>query len=199
MKKTMLYAHNGYQVAKTDVLRTPTPCTLVISLFAMCAVAGQLCAQSSSDPLSTTAKGFNAMVTNNILKAAQEMPEENYSFKPTPEVRSFGQIVAHVADAQYEFCGPVLADGTKPPDIEKNKTSKADIIQGLKDGFAYCQKAYDGLTDAHASETVKFFNRQLPKLSVLSINTAHNDEHYGNIVTYLRLKGLVPPSSQTSK
>jgi uncharacterized damage-inducible protein DinB len=152
--------------------------------------------QTASDPLSKGTRGFYNSVKNNILKSAEEMPEENYSFKPTPDVRSFGQLIGHVADSQYEFCGPVNADGAKSPDIEKNKTSKADLIQGLKDAFAYCDKAYDNLTDAKAVEPASFFRQKMPKLVVLEINIAHSDEHYGNIVTYLRMKGLVPPSSQ---
>jgi uncharacterized damage-inducible protein DinB len=168
---------------------------LVFALaLSMCAVP--VCAQSMSDPLSKGTKMFFASVKNNILKSAQEMPEENYSFKPTPDVRSFGQIIGHIADAQYEFCGPVLGDTTKPPEIEKTKTSKADLIQGLNDAFAYCDKAYDGMTDAKATEMASWFGRKMPKLVVLEINIAHTDEHYGNLVTYLRMKGLVPPSSQ---
>ncbi|MBV9296720.1 MAG: DinB family protein [Acidobacteriaceae bacterium] len=166
-------------------------------LFTACAlIAANLQAQSNAGPLIAASKGFNARVEGNVLKSAEEMPEENYAFKPTPDVRSFGQLVGHVADAQYEFCAPVIGDGTKPPDVEKTKTSKADLIQALKAAFAYCDKAYDGLTDARALETVKFFGYDLPKLELLNINTAHSDEHYGNMVTYLRMKGLVPPSSQ---
>jgi len=136
------------------------------------------------------------MTKNYVLKAAEEMPEENYSFKPVSTVRSFGQLVGHVADAQYEFCAAVIGDGNKGPGAEKNKTSKADLIQALKDAFAYCDQAYDGMTDAHAADIVDFFGRKLPKLAVLDYNVAHNDEHYGNMVTYMRIKGLVPPSSQ---
>lgn len=169
----------------------------------MCtAIAGlgmQIHAQSGSNPLSTSEKYVYAMVKDNVLKAAEEMPEENYAFKPTPEVRSFGQLIGHVADAQYEFCSPVLGDGTKPPDVEKNKSSKADLIQALKTAFAYCDTAYNGMTDAQAAQIVKFFGRDSPKLTILSYNIAHTDEHYGNIVTYLRMKGLVPPSSQPSQ
>jgi uncharacterized damage-inducible protein DinB len=153
-------------------------------------------AQAGSNPLSQGTKAIYVMAKNNVLKSAEEMPEENYSFKPTPDVRSFGALVAHVADAQYEFCSPVSGDGAKPPGVEKSKTSKADIIQGLKDGFAYCDKAYDAMTDAHGAEIIQFFGRQIPKLSVLDFNNAHTYEHYGNMVTYLRMKSLVPPSSQ---
>ncbi len=159
-------------------------------------LAAQLHAQPGSNPLSSATKGMFGSVKNDVLKSAEEMPEENYAFKPTPDVRSFGQLVGHVADAQYEFCSGIVADGTKSPDVEKTKTTKADLIQALKTAFAYCDKAYDGMTDAHAAETIKFFGHELPKLSILDYNTAHTDEHYGNMVTYLRMKGLVPPSSQ---
>lgn len=80
--------------------------------------------------------------------------------------------------------------------MEKSKTAKADLVQALKDAFAYCDGAYGGLTDAQAGETVKLFGGDRPKVTVLSFNTAHNMEHYGNMVTYMRIKGLVPPSSE---
>jgi uncharacterized damage-inducible protein DinB len=159
-------------------------------------------AQSSTaapaNPLTLATKTIYAMTKNDVLKGAEEMPEENYSFKPVSTVRSFGELVGHVADAQYEFCGPVAGDTAKSSGAEKSKTSKADLIAALKEGFAYCDKVYDGLTDAHAADMLKFFGRNSPKLSILSFNNAHNMEHYGNMVTYLRIKGLVPPSSQPS-
>jgi uncharacterized damage-inducible protein DinB len=150
----------------------------------------------SSNPLSAGAKMLYGMAKNNALKSAEEMPESDYSFKPTDSVRSFGQLVGHVADGQYEFCSSVVGDGAAPPEVEKNKTTKAGLIEGLKAAFAYCDKAYDTLTDAQAAGTVKFFGRDMAKLTVLNFNTAHTDEHYGNMVTYLRMKGLVPPSSK---
>jgi len=104
-----------------------------------------------------------------------------------------------VADAQYTFCSAALGEKSPAPGVEKSKTSKADLAQALKDAFAYCDKAYDGMTDAHAADMVKFFGREQAKLSVLAFNNAHNDEHYGNIVTYMRLKGLVPPSSEAKR
>ncbi len=160
-------------------------------------VPAALLAQApSSNPLSAGTKMMYTIVTGNVVKAAEEMPEENYSFKPAPDVRTFGQIVAHVADAQHHFCSVVSGDSSKSPDVEKNKTSKADIVQALKEAVDYCTKTYDGLTDAQAIQTVKFFGRDLPKLTVLDFNSAHTDEHYGNLVTYMRIKGLTPPSSQ---
>src|ERR1700693_94035 len=149
-----------------------------------------------ANPITASEKGFYSFVSNAVVGAAQKMPEENYSFKPTPEVRSFGQLVGHVADAQYMFCSQATGEANPAKNIEKTKTSKADLVAALKDAVAYCNKAYAGMTDAQGSQTVKLMNYDMAKLAVLSVNTAHIDEHYGNMVTYLRIKGIIPPSSE---
>lgn len=173
---------------------------LLIAVLVLCACAASAQAPAASasapNPISSGQKFLHSMVKNNIIRSAEKMPEENYSFKPTPEVRSFGQILGHVADAQYLFCSAVLGKPNPAPGIEKSKTTKADLVQALKDAFAYCDQAYDGMTDAQAGAPVKFFGAEQAKVTVLAFNTAHNNEHYGNIVTYLRIKGLVPPSSE---
>ena len=151
-------------------------------LLSLPLTAGLLVAQSAADPISGGIKGTYNSIKNNLLKSADKMTEENYAFKPTPEVRSYGQLVGHLADAQYLFCSAVLGEKNPAPGIEKSKTSKADLVQALKDG-----------------EMVKFFGREMAKVPVLALNNAHNNEHYGNIVTYLRIKGLVPPSSEGRK
>jgi len=156
-------------------------------------------AQSAADPLSAGIKGIYNISKNNVVRAAEKMPEENYAFKPTPEVRSFGQIIGHVADAQYLFCSAAMGETNPAPGIEKSKTTKADLVKALNDAFAYCDKAFNAMTDAHAAETVKFFGRDQAKLAVLAFDSAHNMEHYGNLVTYMRIKGLVPPSSEPRK
>jgi uncharacterized damage-inducible protein DinB len=165
------------------------------------AVLGQekAAAQSTppANPITASERGFYSFVSGAVVGAAQKMPEENYSFKPTPEVRSFGQLVGHVADASYSFCSQAIGETSPVKDIEKTKTSKPDLVAALKDGVAYCNKAFDGMTDAKGSEMVKLFNFNIARLTVFSINTAHTDEHYGNMVTYLRLKGIVPPTSET--
>jgi uncharacterized damage-inducible protein DinB len=155
-------------------------------------------AQSAApaNPITASEKGLYSFVSNAVVGAAQKMPEENYSFKPTPEVRSFGQLVGHVADASYTFCSLAIGEANPTKDIEKTKTSKADLVAALKDGVAYCNKAFAGMTDAKGSQTVKFMSFDLAKLTMFSLNTAHTDEHYGNMVTYLRLKGIVPPTSE---
>ena len=149
-----------------------------------------------ANPITASEKGFYGFVSGAVVAAAQKMPEENYSFKPTPDVRSFGQLVGHVADASYAFCSQAIGAADPVKDIEKTKTSKADLVAALKDGVAYCNKAFDSMTDAKGSEMIKLFNFNIAKLTVFSINTAHTDEHYGNMVTYLRLKGIVPPTSE---
>ena len=146
--------------------------------------------------LSTEIKQMYTGIKNNMTKMAEKMPEENYAFKPTPEVRSLGQIIAHVAEDHYNICSAAL--GEKPPveGIEKSKTTKAEIVKALADSVTYCQKALGNLTDANAGEMMPFFNQKLARVSILDFNTAHDYEHYGNLVTYMRLKGIVPPSSE---
>jgi uncharacterized damage-inducible protein DinB len=151
---------------------------------------------ATANPITQSEKGLYGFVSGAVIAAAQKMPEENYSYKPTPEVRSFGQIVGHVADAQYMFCSAAVGESMAPKDIEKTKTSKADLIAALKEAQAYCMKTYAGMTDAKAAEGIKMFGFQMTRISALSLNTAHADEHYGNLVTYMRLKGLVPPTSE---
>jgi len=157
---------------------------------------GGCVAAFAQNPISGGQKFLYSSAKDNLVRSAEKMPEANYSFKPTPEVRSFGQLIGHVADSQYLFCSAVLGKPNPAPGIEKSKTAKADLVQALKNAFAYCDQAYDGLTDAQAGVLVKFFGAEQAKVTVLSFNTAHNNEHYGNIVTYLRMKGLVPPSSE---
>ncbi len=166
---------------------------LVASLAACVPVFAQ---DAPANPITASEKGFYAVVSSEVIAAAQKMPEENYSFKPTPEVRSFGQLVGHVADAQYGFCSTALGEPNPMKNIEKTKTSKADLVAAIKDGVAYCNKAFAGMTDATGAQMVKMMNFSLARLTVLSVNTAHTDEHYGNMVTYLRLKGIVPPSTE---
>jgi uncharacterized damage-inducible protein DinB len=135
-----------------------------------------------------------------VLRSAAQMPEEHYAFKPTPAVRSFGQIVGHLAEVQYMFCAAARNEPNPQPEkFEKTRTTKARLVDALTASFSYCDTAYS-MPDARAITTVKIpdFGEQAP-LSILVLNISHNSEHYGNFVTYLRLKGLVPPSSQPGK
>ena len=151
---------------------------------------------SPANPLSTFNKMIYAHEKDLLMRSAEKMSDENYGFKPVDTVRSYGQIIGHVADAQYLFCSIALGEKNPAPKVEQTKTSKADLTAALKDAFAYCDKAYDGMTDAAGNEMVKLFGNDAPKMGALEINNMHNLEHYGNLVTYMRLKGIVPPSSE---
>ena len=151
---------------------------------------------STENPFSIFNKNAYQMVMMIMVSSAEKMPEENYSFKPTDSVRSFGQIVGHMADAQYMFCSVALAEKNPAPNIEQTKTSKADLTSALKSAITYCSKAYGGMTDASGAQMVKLFGNDTPKLDVLTVNNMHNMEHYGNMVTYLRMKNIVPPTSE---
>src|SRR6202163_2637706 len=132
------------------------------------AVLGQEKSQAQAappaNPITASERGFYSFVSNAAVGAAEKMPEENYSFKPTPDVRSFGQLVGHVADAQYLFCSTALGEADPVKAIEKTKTSKADLVAALKEGVAYCNKAFAGMTDAKGSQMVKMMNFDVAEL-----------------------------------
>jgi len=176
------------------ILRVLLVCLLAPACFTF--AQEKPAAAAPDNPLSTWNKMVYGRLKDILLRSAQKMPEENYSFKPTEAVRSYGQIIGHVADAQYMFCSMAL--GEKNPDlkIEQTKTSKADLIVALNSAFAYCDKAYDGMTDATAVQMIKLFGNDAPRLSALTVNNMHDLEHYGNLVTYMRLKNIVPPTSE---
>lgn len=153
-------------------------------------------AQTAGNPMTDAVKAQFGMVKGAVARTAEKVPEDVYAFKPTPDVRSLGQLIGHIADSQFGMCA--TAAGEKPPmsGIEKSMTTKAELSKALNDSVAYCDKVMAGMTDARGAEVVKFFAGPSPRLMVLSFNTAHSYEHYGNLVTYMRLKGIVPPSSE---
>jgi uncharacterized damage-inducible protein DinB len=150
-----------------------------------------LCAQQN--PLSAELKQNYEQRKSALLAEADRMPEADYAFKPTPEVGAFGSRVAHVADAQTLICSAVQGGHKKP--ATAGKTSKADLMAALQASFDYCDGAYNALTDATATQTVTVFGRPQTKLSALWGNLVHDDEMYGYMAVYLRLKGLTPPTS----
>jgi uncharacterized damage-inducible protein DinB len=127
----------------------------------------------------------------------EKMPEEHFAFKPVPEIRSFGEAVAHVADAQARNCHLASGAGSKTLDADKKRT-KAELLAALKESFAICDGAFAALTDARANETVTMgpSGFQLTKLSLLVSMIAHSNEQHGYLAVYLRLKGIVPPSTE---
>ena len=160
-----------------------------------------LCALSvfaQNGPLIAGSQAIQAQVKNNILRSADKIPDDLWSFRPTPEVRTIAQLFAHIADGQYEFCS---ATGTEPVDkkVEATAKTKAEITAALKEGFAYCDAAYAKLTAASAVELVPFFGQKMTRIGIMDFNVAHNFEHYGNLVTYMRINKIVPPSSEPRK
>jgi uncharacterized damage-inducible protein DinB len=150
---------------------------------------------ADANPISQSMNRGYERVKKFIIAAADQMPADQYNFKPTPEVRSFGQLIGHVADAQYMFCSTAKKEPGPKKNIEKSMTTKADLTKALGEAFAYCDAVYAASTDAALTQPIELFGQKMIKFSALDINVAHDNEHYGNIVTYLRLKKLVPPSS----
>jgi len=175
---------------------------LLVTLSAAPAFA-QAPAMNASNPSTSAAntgvsaaKGVWNTMTGYFTAAAEQMPEADYSFRPVATVRTFGELVGHVAGAQNMFCAAAL--GEKQPgedEIEKSVKTKAGLVAALKASTAYCARAY-ALTDAASAAPIKLFGQDNTKMGVLTLNAAHNGEHYGNVVTYMRIKGMVPPSSQ---
>lgn len=132
-------------------------------------------------------------IKNNLLKMAEKMPDADYAFKASPDIRTFGQLVGHVADSTMGTCSAINGGPKKLG--ASSMTSKADLEAALKAAFDECDKAFEALTDASGSQTVKMGQREATKLGALSRVVIHDNEEYGYMAVYLRLKGIVPPSS----
>lgn len=162
--------------------------------FVLVLCAAALSAQEKKGPLVASSQGMYAVAKDNILKSIDKVPDELWSFRPTKDVRTMGELFAHVADGQYEFCGAADGGGAGE-DVEKKAKTKAEIVEGVKKAFAYCDYVYAKMNDENAADLVDFFGRKISRLGVMDYNIVHTMEHYGNLVTYMRMKGIVPPSS----
>jgi uncharacterized damage-inducible protein DinB len=155
-------------------------------------------ASAQSNPFADAAKAQLAQIKDNVIRTAEKVPEDLYAFKPTPEVRSLGQLLAHIADGNFGICG--AGSTMKPPmsGVEKSTggNGKAAIQKALAASFEFCESAWASMDNTRSPEVVKTFLGTQPRFSVLTFNTSHVWEHYGNLVTYMRLKGIVPPSSE---
>lgn len=151
---------------------------------------------SPSTNVTTSLKGLYDITTTNLMKTAEMVDEEFYAYRPTEEVRTLGQILAHVANAQYAFCSAAAGeDSPSQSNYEETATAKTDIVAALGGAFEYCNGVYARMTDEEGGELKNFFGRQMAGSAILAFNSAHNYEHYGNLVTYMRINGIVPPSS----
>jgi uncharacterized damage-inducible protein DinB len=131
-----------------------------------------------------------------VLRTAEKVPENVYDFKPTADVRSIAGLLGHIADGNILLCG--MAGGGKPAFDRSNekKTTRADLVAALKASYDACDKVFAETTDANAATSVEFFGQKQTRLGMLAFTTSHMWEHYGNLVTYMRLKNIVPPSSE---
>jgi hypothetical protein len=161
------------------------------------AAAGLIAVYAQTPPApsaAATLKGAYTRIKTNYVKAAEKMPEENYGFKPVDAEETFGQRVAHIADAQLPTCTGMT--GERKTGTAKSKTSKADLVAAIKESFDACDKAVDTLTDANAMELVAAGRGQQPRIALLYGLVVHANEVYGAMGVYMRLKGIVPPSSE---
>jgi uncharacterized damage-inducible protein DinB len=129
-----------------------------------------------------------------IVASAELMPEEHYGYQPSAEVRTFGQLIGHLANAQYLFCSNAMGEESPNSMNFENESSRDALIAAVRTAMEYCDRAY-AMSESKAMEETTFFGQEGSRLWVLNFNAVHNAEHYGNLVTYMRIKGLVPPSS----
>jgi len=142
------------------------------------------------NPMTTTISIFRSNMQDKIMKAADAMPESKYSYRPAKDVRSFAEIVNHVADISYTLCSNVKGEAN--PATAAATGSKTKIMARLKGAFDYCDGVYSGFTDAHLNDPADFWGAKTNKMFVLTQVGNHDALHYGNLVTYLRINGLVP-------
>ena len=142
------------------------------------------------NPLTKTISIFRSNMQDKIMKAAETMPEAKYSYRPTKDVRSFAEILTHVADISYYLCAN--AKGEAAPPSANGKVAKVEIIAYLKRAFAYCDGAYAGFSDEHLNTPADFWGYKTNKMFIVTQLPSHDALHYGNLVTYLRLNGLEP-------
>lgn len=163
---------------------------LLLTTAALCCAAQTAAPAPGPNPLVAEVKGSYDRVKGNILKAAEAMPEDAYSFSPSKDERPFLQVAAHVADAQMGTCGTVKGEAMKG-DAASSKT-KADLLTKLKASFDLCDAAFASLTDATATDTSKGRS----KLARMWGNVGHDTEQYAIMAAYMRQKGVKPPTAQ---
>jgi uncharacterized damage-inducible protein DinB len=154
-----------------------------------------------SPSLAASAKEMHAAVHRNLAEAAESMPADEYAFQPTPQVRTFAQLVGHLANANFFFCSQIAGEKSPATADYKQVTDKTSLVKALNDSLDYCDRVYAATTDATFNQPVQIANvfdkgsTKTLRGAMLMYNTAHNNEHYGNLAVYMRLKGHVPPST----
>lgn len=135
-------------------------------------------------------------VAGHVAAAADEFPEADYAYRPVATVRTVGEMIGHVAGAQFMICAAALGEPARAEDaVEKAATTKAALVKALKESTDYCARAY-AQTASAAAAPAQLFGQSVTRAHALTVNAVHNGEHYGNLITYMRMKGMVPPSSR---
>ncbi len=164
-------------------------------IMALSVLAAAPAAAQTTSPIIPEMRQFYEIRKGDLTKAVDRMPADAYDFKPTPEIRTFAQLVGHIIDAQIGFCSSVRGE---PRRLNAGAmTAKADLVAALKASFDECDKAFETMTDASAKEMLKAGTGQRSKLGTLLYATLHDNEEYGYLAMYLRMKGLVPPSTDS--
>lgn len=169
------------------------------SLLVIALAAAPVFAQSSAPSATSQIKKAWDTARGYLMDAAIEVPESTYAFRPTPDVRTFGELIAHLAGAQDSFCAAALGEPRSAEDaVEKTTKTKAALIEALKKSSDHCARAY-AMSDQDAAKPLNAADGNGSRLSMLILNLTHDNEHYGNIVTYMRMNHMIPPSSKPRK
>ena len=174
--------------------------TVTLLMTASAALASAQPQPSADSGYTGNARSRWNAIKRNIAASAQAMPDADYAYKPTPDVRSFGELIGHLANEHYEICSGLKGEKNAQEAIDYEKTTaKADLVKAINESIAYCDAGFNAWKDdAKTIAPIAPPRRDTP-FSLMLLNVTHDSEHYGNIVTYLRLKGIVPPSSQPSR
>src|ERR1700735_2637349 len=173
-----------------SIARVVVPVGMVVLASLANAQQGMPNPTMAPNPLTTTLSIFRSNMQDKLMKSADAMPESKYSYRPTKDVRSFAEILDHVADISYILCSSVKGEAT--PAMANAAGSKTKMKARLKGAFDYCDGVYSGFADAHLNDPADFFGFKTNKMFVLTQAGNHDALHYGNLVTYLRLNGVEP-------
>jgi uncharacterized damage-inducible protein DinB len=177
----------------------PSLCLMLIASSA----SAQTAAPAQPRPAQTFAVFLQAQYASlkrYLVASSDKMPAEHFGFKPAPEVMTYAGLLGHIIDVQYGFCNAVKGGPNPAAGKALDKmTDKAALVPAVKEAFAYCDDAFAGLTDDNALQLLTVGSganqRQVARANQLTMVIAHGNEHYGNLVTYMRIHGIVPPSS----
>ena len=183
MKRVLFAAGAVWLAAVTGVGQTPAP-------------SGPPPQRASSPGPAGEVLGTYNRLKPNVIKAAEEMPDAEYQFKPTPEIRTYARIVNHVTEAQQHTCSALNGTTFEAKTVPSDTADKATIVAGLRASFDVCDKAYGALTDASIAELVDAGRSKRSRIGMAWGNVSHDNEQYAELSTYLRLKGLVPPTAE---